>query len=89
MGANLEQSDFLISDQEIVLRKKDIIIFSGNSMFGEILLDSSFKQISRSQFSRVLIGSRKSECLGYSLFCDRSQDGVSFRDIFRNMKFKR
>ena len=47
MGANLEQSDFLISDQEIVLRKKDIIIFSGNSIFGGILLDSSFKQISR------------------------------------------
>ena len=27
--------------------------------------------------------------LGYSLFFDRSQDGVSFRDIFRQKKFER
>ena len=42
----------------------------------------SIHQISEWEFSRVLIGSRNSEYAGFSLFCDRSQDGVLLRDIF-------
>jgi len=42
-----------------------------------------------SKFSRVLIGSRNSEYpwLFTVLFCDWSQDGVSFEDIFERRNF--
>ena len=50
----------------------------------------SIYQSSEQQSSRVLIGSGNLEYASNSLFCDRSQDGVSFRDIFerRNLSDK-
>ena len=44
----------------------------------------SIYHISEQQFSRLRLAPVTHNVLGYSLFCDRRQDGVSFRDIFGN-----
>ena len=51
----------------------------------------SIYRIGELQFSRVWLAPVTRNILGYSLFCDRSQDSISFRDIFgrRNLSDKR
>ena len=48
-----------------------------------------FPKSANSNFRAFLLAPVTRNILGYSLFCDRSQDGVSFRDIFGRRNFVR